>query len=59
MLAAAMRLEPSVANAIILPLMETSLDPARITPVIDVLVKYGFLERALAPAEMIWRPPSI
>jgi len=57
-LAATMSLEPSVADTIYLPLMGTNLDPSRITPVIDVLVKYGFLDKALAPSDMIWRPPA-
>jgi hypothetical protein len=39
-----------------LPLMGTTLDPAQIAPLIGLLVKYGFLEKDLAPADMIWHP---
>jgi NitT/TauT family transport system substrate-binding protein len=56
LLAATMKLDPQVANTMLMPLSGTSLEPAMIQPVIDVMVKYGFLEKGLAPAEMIWRP---
>jgi NitT/TauT family transport system substrate-binding protein len=55
-LATSMKLEPAVAGAMELPLMGTSLDPAQIAPLIGLLVKYGFLEKDLAPSDMIWHP---
>jgi hypothetical protein len=39
-----------------MPIAGTSLEPALIQPVIDVMVKYGFLAQAVAPADMIWAP---
>ena len=51
-----MKLEPAVANAMYLPLLTTTLDPAQLTPVIDVMLKYGFLDKPVTPAEMVWRP---
>lgn len=56
LLAASMKLDPAVANAMTLPLLTPTLDPAQITPVIDVMVKYGFLDRPVSPADMVWRP---
>ncbi len=56
LLATSMKLEPAVANAMYLPLLTTTLDPAQLTPVIDVMLKYGFLDKPVTPAEMVWRP---
>lgn len=56
LLASTMKLSPAVADAMSLPIAGTSLDPALIQPVIDVMVKYGFLAQAVAPSEMIWSP---
>ena len=56
LLATTMKLEPAVANAMYLPLLTTSLEPGQITPVIDVMLKYGFLDKPVSPAEMLWRP---
>jgi len=56
LLAETMKLDPVVANAMTLPLLATTLDPAQIVPVIDVMLKYGFLEKAVSPADMLWRP---
>lgn len=58
LLGSSMKLDPSVTSAMLLPTSGTSLDPALVTPVIDIMVKYGFLEKAVTPAEMIWRAPS-
>lgn len=58
LLASSMKLEPQVANTMLMPLAGTSLDPALIQPVVDVMLKYGFLDKPLAPAEMIWRAPG-
>jgi len=55
-LASAMKLEPSVAGTMLMPTSGTTLDPALIQPVIDVMVKYGFLEKALPPSDLLWRP---
>ena len=55
-LAASMKLEPAVAGAMQLPLMGTTLDGAQIAPLIGLLVRYGFLEKAVTPSEMIWHP---
>jgi NitT/TauT family transport system substrate-binding protein len=55
LLATTMKLEPQVANAMLMPLSGTSVEPAMIQPVIDVMVKYGFLEKPYPPSEMIWR----
>jgi hypothetical protein len=51
-----MKLEPAIAKAMLLPICPPNLDAAPMGPIIDVMVKYGFLEKPLAPAEMIWHP---
>jgi hypothetical protein len=53
-----MKRDPAVAAAMLLPISGTNLDPVLIAPVIDIMVKYGFLERPVAAGEMIWRPPA-
>jgi hypothetical protein len=32
----------------------TTLDPSLIQPVIDVIAKYGILERPIDPNELVW-----
>jgi NitT/TauT family transport system substrate-binding protein len=54
-LASAMKLEPAVANAMLMPVSGTTLDPALIQPVIDIMTKYGFLEKTIDPSELLWR----
>jgi ABC-type nitrate/sulfonate/bicarbonate transport system substrate-binding protein len=49
------KLEPHVIERMTLWQMGTTLEPAMIQPVIDVMVKYGYLERAVNPNDMIWR----
>jgi NitT/TauT family transport system substrate-binding protein len=49
------KLEPAVIDKMILWEMGTSLDAAMIEPVIGMMVKYGFLERAVNPNDMVWR----
>jgi NitT/TauT family transport system substrate-binding protein len=56
LLATSMKLEPAVANAMYLPALTTSIEPGQLTPVIDVMLKYGFLDKPVKPAEMLWRP---
>ena len=55
LLAASMKLDPAVANAMYLPLLTATFEPAQLVPVIDVMVKYGFLDKPVSPADMTWR----
>jgi len=49
------KLEPQVIEKMILWEMGTTLDAAMIQPVVSMMVKYGFLERAVNPNDMVWR----
>lgn len=55
LLASVMKLDPQVANTMLMPTSGTRLDATSILPVIDVMVKYGFLDKAVAPGDMIWQ----
>jgi NitT/TauT family transport system substrate-binding protein len=49
------KLDPQVIDKMILWEMGTGLDAAMIQPVIAMMLKYGFLERAINPVDMVWR----
>lgn len=49
------KLDPQVIAKMTLAEMGTSLDAPLIAPVIDVMLKYGFLSHAVNVADMIWR----
>jgi NitT/TauT family transport system substrate-binding protein len=49
------KLDPTVIDKMVLWEMGTSVDAAMIQPVITLMVKYGFLERAVDPSSMVWR----
>lgn len=49
------KLEPAVIEKMILWEMGTTLDAGMIEPVITMMAKYGFLERAVNPNDMVWR----
>jgi len=34
----------------------TAIDPAQIKPVIDLMVKYGLLDKPVDANDLIWRP---
>jgi ABC-type nitrate/sulfonate/bicarbonate transport system substrate-binding protein len=57
-LGTALKLEPQVTSAMLMPVNGTAMDAASIQPVMDVMVKYGFLERAVPAADMLWRAPA-
>jgi len=41
-----------------MPTPGTSLDPSTIRPVVDVMVRYGFLAKAIDPEELLWHPKT-
>jgi ABC-type nitrate/sulfonate/bicarbonate transport system substrate-binding protein len=49
------KLPASLTDKMVLSPMGTTLEPALAQPVLDVMFKYGFLEQALNPSEIIWR----
>jgi NitT/TauT family transport system substrate-binding protein len=49
------KLDADVIDKMRLWEMGTTLEPAMIQPVIDVMFKYGFLARTVNPGDMIWR----
>jgi NitT/TauT family transport system substrate-binding protein len=56
MLAPFMKIDQKVADTMLLRQFGTTINTPLIAPVIDVMVRYGFLDKPLAPAEMIWKP---
>jgi NitT/TauT family transport system substrate-binding protein len=51
------KIDPDVGAKMSLWQMGSTLDPGMIQPVIDTMVKYGFLERPVNPADLIWKAP--
>ncbi len=49
-------LDPAVADKMGRATYATALEPAMIQPAIDSMVKYGFLPKAIDPAQLIWHP---
>lgn len=56
MLAPFMKIDQKTADTMLLRQFGTTINVALIAPVIDIMTKYGFLDKAVAPADMIWRP---
>ena len=56
MLVPFMKIDQKVADTMLLRQFGTTINTGLIAPVIDVMVKYGFLASAVAPADMIWKP---
>lgn len=56
MLARLIKVDPSLAKTMAGAVYGISLDAAMIQPALDVLAKYGFLEKTLNPNELIWQP---
>lgn len=56
LLTAFMKIDPQTAAKIQLRSFGTTASTELIAPVIDIMVKYGFLDRAISPAELIWQP---
>lgn len=55
LLATFMKIDQHIADTMLLRQFGTTTDPALLQPVIDVMVRYGFLDKTLPPTEMIWR----
>jgi NitT/TauT family transport system substrate-binding protein len=58
MLVQLLKLNPAVASSMARAVYGTSLDPALISPVIDVMQKYGILTAPVTVNEMVWRPSA-
>lgn len=52
------KLDPNLVRAMIRPVYGTSLDVAMIAPVINAMLNYGFLGKAVNPSELIWQPDA-
>jgi NitT/TauT family transport system substrate-binding protein len=51
-----LNLDPAKAAQMVRTDYGTAIDPAQIKPVIDLMVKYGLLEKPVDAADLIWRP---
>jgi NitT/TauT family transport system substrate-binding protein len=58
MLAAFMKLDPAVAATMARATYATSLEASAIQPGIDVMVQYGFLQKPMDAADVIWKAPK-
>jgi NitT/TauT family transport system substrate-binding protein len=58
MLVRLMKVDPAIAGSMARAAFGTSLEPSMLVPVIDVMVKYGILQKAIDPNELIWRPSA-
>jgi NitT/TauT family transport system substrate-binding protein len=54
MLVALTKVDPALARSMERATYGTTLDPSLIQPVIDVIAKYGILERPIDPNELVW-----
>lgn len=54
LLARITKMDPKIVSAMSRTVFATSLEAARIEPVVDAMVKYGLLEKHVDPKEMIW-----
>ncbi len=50
-----LNLDPAKASQMVRTDYGTAIDPAQIKPVIDLMVKYGLLDKPVDAADMIWR----
>jgi hypothetical protein len=56
MLVRLMKVDPAIAGSMARAAFGTSLDASMLVPVIDVMAKYGILQKRIDPNELIWRP---
>jgi NitT/TauT family transport system substrate-binding protein len=52
------KVDPSIAHAMARATYGTSLEPALLQPVVDIMVRYGLLQQPMDAAELIWRPAA-
>jgi NitT/TauT family transport system substrate-binding protein len=58
MLVRFMKVDRTLATRMARATYATSLDTAKLQPVVDVMVKYGILQKPIDPNELIWRPAA-
>lgn len=56
LLPAFLKVDPQTAGRMLVRRFGTTSDVALIAPVIDLMVKYGFLDHPIPPSDLLWRP---
>jgi NitT/TauT family transport system substrate-binding protein len=52
------KLDPATADSMARAVYGTKLDPSLVQPVVDAALKYGIIDKPVAPSDLIWNAPK-